>query len=488
MAMLRFPSFAIALAAALPALAQMNLSGKVTDVSGKGIAGVTVALRKAGISTLTAADGSYALDGTAALMRPDGSGPGGLAFRDGRLEFRVDGAARKVRIEAFDLAGRSAGALLDAELARGTYRVDPFASSAPGDRLLLLSVRLGPDGYLLKLVRTGARGPRAAGLSRLSLSSAALAKGAAALGDTLVASKAGYDDSRKSVASLAGRYDFLLVDPDEFWGKPSDYPVAKNVMTYVFLNRTNGKYADDRIYWTFNGQTKTLAEQNIFDMPANASGRVTFHLESPTGPYWDFMEHTITATNWYGNTTRVDAYGLPIAIRLICGDGTDTKLGELYDVFYMGRDAFFQAYKAAVPAEFQHTADTARPYRIVAPGKGDGGFGPGERYGTYYDAYLKELGLPATDTRKVFACEGDPFGSDARLAAAVNRHVAHLPRSEWAKAENFYRAAPADYYAKFFHDFGFGGKAYGFAYDDAEGFAAYTACARPKTLIIAVGF
>jgi hypothetical protein len=488
MAMLRLPAFALALSAAWPALAQISLSGRVTDVSGKGIAGVTVALRKAKVSALTAADGSYTLDGTAALMRLDGGGPGGLAIRDGRLEFRVEGAKQKVRIRAFDLAGRPAGVVLEGELGRGTYRVDPFAAAGSGERLRLLSVRIGPDAYVLELLQSGARGLRAGALSRLSLSAPAFAKAAAAIGDTLVASKAGYDDSRKPLASLSGRYDFLLVDPDGFWGKPAEYPVAKNVMTYVFLNRTNGKYADDQIYWTFNGQTKTLAEQNVFDMPANPSGRVTFHLESPAGQYWDFIEHTITATNWYGNTTRVDAYGLPIAIRLICGDGTDAKLGELYDVFYMGRDAFFRTYKAAVPAEFQHTADNGRPYRILAPGKGDGGFGPGEEFGTYYDAYLKELGLPATDTRKVFACEGDPFGSDAQLAAAVNRHVAHLPKSEWAKAENFYQAAPANYYAKFFHDFGFAGKAYGFAYDDAEGYAAYTACSRPKTLIIAVGF
>jgi hypothetical protein len=200
------------------------------------------------------------------------------------------------------------------------------------------------------------------------------------------------------------------------------------------------------------------------------------------------MEHTITAGNWYGNTTRVDAYGLPMAIRLICGDGTDAKLGESYEVFYMGRDKFFQQYKAAVPAEFQHTADNGAPYRILAPGKGDGGFGPGEKYGTYFDAYLKELGLAATPTRMVFACEGNPFGSNAQLAGAVNRHVAHLPKDQWLKAENFYKAAPANYYAKFFHDISFGEKAYGFAYDDAEGFAAYDACSKPKTLIIAVGF
>jgi hypothetical protein len=487
LASLRHPLLA-ALALALPAAAQPNITGKVTDPSGKGIAGVTVSLRKGKASAVTGADGSYVLDGTTFLARLDGTGPGKLAFRDRRLAFQVQGATQRVRIEAFDLGGRSLGRLMDAELAPGSYAVDPFSAAAAGDRLLLLSVRLGSDAYSLKLIQTGAKDVQATVLSRAALSSAALSKAAADVVDTLVATKTGYDPSRKKIESLTGKYDFLLVNPDDFWGKPADYPVAKNVMTYVFLNRTNGKYADNQIYWTFNGQTKTIADQKVFDMPANSSGRVTFHLESPTGKYWDFIEHTISATAWNGNTTRVDAYGLPIAIRLLCGDGTDSKLGENYDVFYMGRDKFFATYKATVPAEFQHTADNGAPYRILAPGKGDGGFGPGEKYGTYFDDYLKQLGIAATPTRMVFACEGNPFGSDAQLAGAVNRHVAHLPKSEWLKAENFYRAAPANYYAKFFHDVSFSEKAYGFAYDDAAGYAAYTSCNKPKTLIVAVGF
>lgn len=484
-------ALALGLALCLPAAAQVAITGMVTDHTGKGIAGVLVTLKKNKASTLTAADGTYSLDGTTGLARLDGTGPGGLAFRNRRLEFRVEAASLRARVEAFDLSGRSVAVLMDAELSRGEYRVDPFAAAA-GSRLLLISVRLGADSYSLKAMQTGDQAVQATVLSRASLSPSALAKAAAIVVDTVEASKTGFDKARKKVEALTGKVDFMLMDPVVFWGKLSDYPAAKNVMTYVFLNRTNGKYADNQIYWTFSGQTKTIAEQHIFDMPANSSGRVTFHLENVNGKYWDFMEHTITATgantNWYGNTTRVDAYGLPMAIRLVCDDGHDVNLGESYEVFYMGREKFFQYYKASVPAEFQHTADNGAPYRILAPGKGDGGFGPGEKYANYFDAYLKELAIAPTDTRKVFACEGTPFGSNAQLAGAVNRHVAHLPKTEWLKAENFYKAAPANFYAKFFHDIGFGEKAYGFAYDDAEGYAAYDACAKPRTLIIAIGY
>src|SRR5207253_2536758 len=103
-----------------------------------------------------------------------------------------------------------------------------------------------------------------------------------------------------------------IAQPDVFWGSLAGYPVATQVMTYVFLNRTNGAYADSQIFWTFGNQTKTIAQQSVFDMPANSSGRVTFHYGTATGQYWDFMEHTITANAWNGNTTRVDGFGFPI--------------------------------------------------------------------------------------------------------------------------------------------------------------------------------
>lgn len=468
--------------------AQVKITGRVTDHNGKGIPGALVALKKNKASTMTSADGSYTLEASGIpIARPRADLHQNWALRNGSLELRVESARAHARVEVFDLSGRSLAVPLDAKIARGTYRVDPFAGSVDG-RMTLIRIRIGPDSWTLKSIRTGEGDTQAYALGLTDSNPARLAKTAAAVVDTLEAGKSGFDKGRKKVESLTGAVDFMLMDPDEFWGKPSDYPAAKNVMTYAFLNRTNGKYADSQIFWTFGGQTKTIADQKTFDMEPNSSGRVTFHLESATGKYSDFMEHTISATNWYGNTTRVDAYGLPMAIRLICDDGTDVKLGESYEAFYMGREKFFQFYKASVPEEFQHTADNGAPYRIIAPGKGDGGFGPGEKYGAYFDAYLKELGLAATPTRMVFACEGNPFGSNAQLAGAVNRHVAHLPKSEWLKAENFYQQGPANYYAKFFHDIGFGEKAYGFAYDDAEGFAAYAACGKPRLLIIAVGY
>ena len=71
---------------------------------------------------------------------------------------------------------------------------------------------------------------------------------------------------------------------DDFWGDTSDIPPAQNVLQVKVLNRTNGAYPDDQVYWTFNGETHSIAEQPYLDMPVNSSGRMYFHLGSPDGP------------------------------------------------------------------------------------------------------------------------------------------------------------------------------------------------------------
>src|SRR6185295_13414029 len=134
--------------------------------------------------------------------------------------------------------------------------------------------------------------------------------------------------------------------PEGFWDA-SGIPPAKNVMIFKFLNRTNGKYQDSEVYWSFKSgsisETHSIAEQPIYDMPANSSGRLYFYLcaagdttcaADPTkSKYFDFIEHTIGATQYNGNTTRVDAFGLKIAMRLHCADGFEATVGEDYETF-----------------------------------------------------------------------------------------------------------------------------------------------------------
>ncbi|MFD1049902.1 beta-1,3-glucanase family protein [Kibdelosporangium lantanae] len=52
----------------------------------------------------------------------------------------------------------------------------------------------------------------------------------------------------------------------------------------------------------------------------------------------------------------------------------------------------------------------------------------------------------------------------------------------------YYKAAPANYYAKFWHDHGVNKLAYGFPYDDVAGQSSFISHGNPQWLIVAVGW
>jgi hypothetical protein len=273
--------------------------------------------------------------------------------------------------------------------------------------------------------------------------------------------------------------------PASFWGDTSTIPAAQNVVEVQILNRTNGKYPDSQVYWNFNGQTHSIAEQQFLDMPANSAGRMYFYLGSPTSQYFDFIEFTVGAGVFNGNTTRVDAFGLKIAMRLHSKDGSDQQVGENYATFTEDRATTFSRFAAAVPAEFQHEATATSPYRILSPGS-DSNFLPGGPNQNYMSSYAAANGITAT-TQQIFGCSG-PEAANAAQCAALNRHTADLPTAQQQTVSNYYRAAPANYYAKFWHDNALGALAYGFPYDDVAGQSSFITHANPQYLQVAVGW
>ncbi|NJP41957.1 discoidin domain-containing protein [Actinacidiphila epipremni] len=273
--------------------------------------------------------------------------------------------------------------------------------------------------------------------------------------------------------------------PDSFWGTTDDIPAAHNVMELKILNRTNGAYPDSQVYWSFNGQVHSIADQPYFDMPANSSGRMYFYVGSPNSQYYDFIEFTIGATVFNGNTTRVDAWGLPLAIRLHSHDGQDIQLGDSQDLFTMSRDQVFANFQASVPQQFKVLAQTQAPYRIIAPGS-DPSFREGGVNANYFTAYAQSVGVNEP-TSNIFGCAGS-MGADAAKCAALNRHTATLPAAQQQDPTKFYSGDPANWYAKYWHDHGINHLAYGFPYDDVAGQAAYASQQNPQWMEIAVGY
>ncbi|WP_245667080.1 beta-1,3-glucanase family protein [Actinomadura latina] len=272
---------------------------------------------------------------------------------------------------------------------------------------------------------------------------------------------------------------------DDFWGDTSNIPPAQNVLTVKVLNRTNGKYPDSQVYWGFNGQTHSIAEQPYVDMPVNSAGRMYFYLGSPNGRYQDFIEFTVGDDVFNGNTTRVDGFGLKIALRLHAHDGYDVQVGEDRATFAEDRSATFQRFVDEVPSEFDSLATVEAPYRIPAPGNAPV-FQPGGAHADYFTGYAASVGVSAT-TQEVTGCSG-PLREDSATCSAINRHVAQLPRSQWSDPSLFYQAAPANYYAKFWHDHALGHRAYGFPYDDYADQSSFVSHRDPQYLLIAVGW
>jgi hypothetical protein len=274
-------------------------------------------------------------------------------------------------------------------------------------------------------------------------------------------------------------------DPGGFWGDTSTIPPAQNVLMVKILNRTNGRYPDSQVYWSFNGQVHSIAEQQYLDMPVNSAGRMYFYLGSPTSQYNDFIEFTVGSSVFNGNTTRVDGFSVKLAMRLHAHDGYDVSVGEDLATFTEDRSVTFQRFIDEVPAEFDVLAQSQAPYRIPSPGN-HSSFRPGGVNAGYFTAYANSVGVSAS-TADIFGCAGTLSG-DPGMCAALNRHVAHLPQSQWSDPSLYYQAAPANYYSKFWHDHGIGHLAYGFPYDDYANQSSFISHGSPQYLLVAVGW
>lgn len=318
----------------------------------------------------------------------------------------------------------------------------------------------------------------------------------------------------------------------------SSVPTPSNGgVMFRLLNGTNGAYADNQIYWGVIGKrpgtdiwcyldlngnlvpisdalndaaghlTKnginyaniyhTISEKQWVSMPKIKSGRMflsagspcyikTFNtgfagpdFNNPTDPnlkiYFDFIEFTIDDLGYHGNVTRVDGFGFPLQHRLINMAGSyDRTVGELEAETRAG---LFTKYRNEVPNEFKDLATVQAPYRIIAPFHGSfKAGGANANYFAGYSGYSTQDILMGTNA----------LSQNAAACAALNRHV--YTQSNWNNVADYYKAAPANYYAKFWHDHSIDRLAYGFCYDDSNNQAAYLEINNPKGVIIRIGW
>jgi F5/8 type C domain/Beta-1,3-glucanase/Putative Ig domain len=274
--------------------------------------------------------------------------------------------------------------------------------------------------------------------------------------------------------------------PPSFWGNVSAIPAAHNVLEVSVVNQTNGQYPDSQVFWTFNGQTMSIAQQPFIDMPANSAGRMTFHLGTPTSQYFDFIEFTVGASSINVDTTRVDRFGLKTALLLHGHDGSNQQVGENFATFQESRAATFQRFQNAMPTEFKELATDQAPFGIPSPGN-DPAFQTGGAFANYFSSYAAANGDSSDSTAQIFGC-GGTLANNPQLCAGLNRHVAQLPLAQQSIPANFYQAAPANYYAEFWHQNAINGVQYGFPYDDFAGQSSDISVTNPQYMVVAIGW
>ncbi|HEV2640287.1 MAG TPA: discoidin domain-containing protein [Actinocrinis sp.] len=277
--------------------------------------------------------------------------------------------------------------------------------------------------------------------------------------------------------------------PASFWGNTGSIPAAPagDTLELHVINQTNGQYPDSQVYWSFNGQEESIAQEPYVPMPPNSAGRMYFYLGSPNSQYYDFIEFTVGAAFINVDTTRVDRFGLKLALDVhSTSGGADQIVGENYATFEESRAATFARFQASVPTEFKELATDNAPYGIPSPGN-DPAFQTGGAYANYFTAYAAANGDTGDSTAQIFGC-GGTLSANPQLCAGLNRHVAQLPLAQQSIPANFYQAAPANYYAQFWHQNAINGVQYGFPYDDDAGQSSDISVNNPQYMIVAVGW
>jgi len=302
-----------------------------------------------------------------------------------------------------------------------------------------------------------------------------------------------------------------------------DYAVPMNRLGHLDL--PSGFRLDSaRIYFSVGSPLYLRVDEKTNGLvqpdPANPA-------DPNAGIRYDWVELALDGTGFHGNTTSVDQYGLSVALSVVDRSDPDHPLGPVG--ITESRSALFEAWRAEVPPAFAGLADTAN-LRILAPAHAT--FQDTGSHGGYLREYIDQMwaryrteplvltpdegtftGRVDGQDRIVFTREGDPatyviagkpttqeafLGNGvlaqgnglervlgAQIAALLNRHLLEKPGA-WRDVSAYYRQAPYNYYASFWHRHSLGGKAYGFAYDDVNGQSSSLAARDPQEVRISL--
>ncbi|GAA4627138.1 glycoside hydrolase family 64 protein [Actinoallomurus vinaceus] len=299
-------------------------------------------------------------------------------------------------------------------------------------------------------------------------------------------------------------------------GGQTDYaiPLQGSGDTTLVLPKMSG-----RVYFSLGDRLRLRVVTDGNGKPALQYPAGWVKTDPNYGILHDWIEFTYNDAGMFCNTTMVDMFSVPLAIRL-----TGARTQTTGTLVAGGRDQIFAA--VAKQPEFARLVAGDR-LRVIAPGHGiEAGLFPAD----YYDAYINEVwtryqGTPLTvrtdagtftgkvtgdrltftggsrtpasiarpSTRDVLFCDGALAAPNdgvtgpvaAILGAAFNRSTllsdANQPVTDAAR---FYRTQVTNHYARAMHEASQDGAAYGFAFDDVAGHASYIQDNAPTSVTV----
>ncbi|MBN3725617.1 DUF4982 domain-containing protein [Burkholderia sp. Ac-20379] len=269
----------------------------------------------------------------------------------------------------------------------------------------------------------------------------------------------------------------------------------------------------------------------------DANGNIGFAPPDPNngtdpslGIPFDWYEFAYGSNGLWINTTQVDEFGFPLSQDVYSANGTVHQRTGITQ----RRADLYQAYAREVSAPFQPA--TPSNFRIMAPAHDS--FAAGKPNGTYFDGYVNDMwtyyasnDLPVVagarafvgrasgtqlvfkevdqhngqfagatytvnkpNTQAVLLCndvfldgDGTQQQIEAQLCAAINRHVMG-DTTKWNVPSAYYAASPSNEYARFWHDHGISGLAYGYAFDDVNNQSSTIQVPSPEHIVLGIGY
>ena len=296
-----------------------------------------------------------------------------------------------------------------------------------------------------------------------------------------------------------------------------------------------------------SGRIFISVDDKLVIQKVNAGSYVGFvapNMSDPNDPnidfIFDFVEFTTGVASgnrneaespFWGNTTQVDAFSIPLVATLYSRDGSTSRVGIRTQEY--SRDALFSEFYGDVPPDFAEafTDLVDASIRVDNASKSSSLSQTGSLASAYFDSAIDDLfsetapfelsvqnwgtctgqaennvltfdcngsigRIARPTTEEVLLCSGElgKAGTytgeldgvmQAQVCAAFHRGVVMQPE-DWGDESRYYINEPYNYYSKYWHDRSHGNKAYGFAYDDVHDKATLMYSEAARVLVVEV--